>query len=532
MITKGTIYVNDSITDIQTGINQADSGKVIMVSMGSFGGDTVTISGKSNVAIIGPDRGQGTICELSGGRGLTLGSTSTGITIANLQIEGLLTLAGSGNNYFTNLDCLGGITISSGATGNYFFKNCGITGSIIVPNTFLGVIAFNQCNFAGATFSLNNQSPLQVQIVLALNLPLARPTNATYGLANSDTNLHITTDTRYLRVNNSVGVSGQILYSGGSGNSTYWGNDLTTSLSTEISTRGSADTSLSTALSTEISTRGSDVLSLSTGLSAETSDRGSADTSLSTALSTETSTRGSADTSLSTGLSTEISARTSADTSITNLFTSTLSLSNVVVQGNTTMGTTSADTIIPNGSLTKPFTIGTYTTESYSTSSLSVFNYLGGTFESSFVDVSGGSASLNDGTSHILRYPFTSSPFDASGITLPKGTYMFWYSVRTDEIAAYSITKLLMGLTTSNVLTTLSSESTIAASLPNISCYYHRTDAIGATAITTPYENNFLTTSGCFRLSSSTKLYPFFGWKLTNPPVDYLYLNLVITRIG
>ena len=305
---------------------------------------------------------------------------------------------------------------------------------------------------------------------------------------------------------------------------------LTNSLSTETSIRGSADTSLSTALSTETSIRGSADTSLSTALSTETSIRGSADTSLSTALSTESSIRTSADTSLSTALSTETSIRTSADTSITNLFTSSLSLSNVVVQGNTTMGTTSANTIIPNGSLTKPFTIGTYSPSSCSTTSLGVFAYLGGTFEST-IDITGGYGS---GT---FNYPFNTSPFDASGITLPKGTYMFWYALRTDKNAAYCISKLQMGLTNSPALTNTSSESDIANTLPNLTCYYHRTDPIGATATatTTPYENNFLTTSGCFILSSNTKLYPFFGWTTANlgaDGLDHLYLNLVIARIG
>ena len=110
---------------------------------------------------------------------------------------------------------------------------------------------------------------------------------------------------------------------------------LSTSVSTEVSTRGSADTSLSTSVSTETSVRASDDVSLSTSISTETSVRGSADTSLttvvstnvskttslSTSVSTEASVRGSADTSLSTSVSTEASVRTSADTSIVTSIT-------------------------------------------------------------------------------------------------------------------------------------------------------------------------------------------------------------------
>lgn len=74
---------------------------------------------------------------------------------------------------------------------------------------------------AGATFLLSNPSPLQVQFALCINLPASRPTNATYGSSNSDASLNITTDTTNLRINNSLGTSGQVLTSGGTGPA-YW----------------------------------------------------------------------------------------------------------------------------------------------------------------------------------------------------------------------------------------------------------------------------------------------------------------------
>ena len=96
---------------------------------------------------------------------------------------------------------------------------------------------------------------------------------------------------------------------------------LSTAVSTEISTRGSADTSLSTAISTEVSTRGSADTSLSTAGSSGVSR----DTSLSTAVSTEISTRGSADTTLSTSISTETSSRISGDGSLTTALSNEIS---------------------------------------------------------------------------------------------------------------------------------------------------------------------------------------------------------------
>ena len=109
---------------------------------------------------------------------------------------------------------------------------------------------------------------------------------------------------------------------------------LSTSLSNEISIRGSADSSLST----NISSNTSKDSSLSTLVSTETSARSSGDSSLSTSVSTETSTRSSADSSLSTSISsgtssdsslstlisTETSTRSSADSSLsTNISSNT-----------------------------------------------------------------------------------------------------------------------------------------------------------------------------------------------------------------
>ena len=203
-------YVNDNQRDIQDGIDAASSGQAIYLSPGSFGGATVTISGKDNIAIVAPPRGQGAICELSGGRALTINSSSSRISIANLQIEGLLTLASTGNNYFTNIQALSGITIAAGATGNYFFRDCEISGPITVPATFAGLITFAQCNFSGATFSLSQVSPLQVQIAQCLNLPVSRPVNATYGSTNADVALTITLDATVANVET---INNSYLYS-------------------------------------------------------------------------------------------------------------------------------------------------------------------------------------------------------------------------------------------------------------------------------------------------------------------------------
>ena len=92
---------------------------------------------------------------------------------------------------------------------------------------------------------------------------------------------------------------------------------LTTSLSTEILQRTSADTSLTTGVSSlSTAVRTADT-SLTTSLSTEISQRTSADTSLTTGVSSLSTVVSTADASLTTSLSTEISQRTSADASLT-----------------------------------------------------------------------------------------------------------------------------------------------------------------------------------------------------------------------
>jgi hypothetical protein len=217
------LYVNEGVNDIQTAVNSATGGTQIVIGSGSYAGSTLAISNKSNIALIAPPRGQGTIAELASGRGLALESSSTGsITVANLQIEGQMSLGGSGNNYFTNLQALNGVVVENGATGNYFFADCEIAGLVVVPPTFSGVIAFNACNFQGATFAINPTSPLQVQFALCFNLPTTRPALATYGSTNADTSLVITTDTNLVRLAGQYGTAGQVLTSQGDSASAIW----------------------------------------------------------------------------------------------------------------------------------------------------------------------------------------------------------------------------------------------------------------------------------------------------------------------
>ena len=191
--------------------------------------------------------------------------------------------------------------------------------------------------------------------------------------------------------------------------------------------------------------------------------------------------------------------------------------------GNTQFGDDSADNIVPNGTLTKPFIIGTYASQSsYSTTSITpLTTYLGGTLES--VKTFTNSATGN------FRYIMASvSPFNANGaITLTAGTYMFWLALNFEDGSVFNLTDLTMGLTTISTLTSASSEATIIASLPNLTCFFHKTDA--GDAAVSDSEQRVL--SSCFNLASSTTVYPFYSAN-HSVTVDTVSCNTVFVKIG
>ena len=80
-------YVNDGVNDIQTVHDDAafGQGDVIFVSSGSYGGSTLSLT-KPNFSILPPPTGISNICELTGGRGLTIsGASCTRVRIRSLQ---------------------------------------------------------------------------------------------------------------------------------------------------------------------------------------------------------------------------------------------------------------------------------------------------------------------------------------------------------------------------------------------------------------------------------------------------------------
>lgn len=152
-IHSNSFYANDGLSDIQTEIDNvgASQGQIVWISSGSFGGADVSINDKINMGLIGPDVGN-TICELSGGRGLSITGTSERIRIANLQIEGAFSITGTkGRHVFSDCEFLGGVTID-GVTDSsatfITFQDCVFENqNVNLLNLSNCIVYFNRCSF-------------------------------------------------------------------------------------------------------------------------------------------------------------------------------------------------------------------------------------------------------------------------------------------------------------------------------------------------------------------------------------------------
>ncbi len=161
---SNSYYVNDGITDIQTVHDDASFGQgdVIFVSSGSYGGSTLSLT-KSNFFIHPPAAGVGDICELAGGRGLTIsGNDCTRIRIRSLQIEGNTLIDGTqGRHLFKDVSFLGTTTITNGTANFITFQDCDFAGAVTIASSVTATIYFNRCSFGGVAISSSLANPLQ-----------------------------------------------------------------------------------------------------------------------------------------------------------------------------------------------------------------------------------------------------------------------------------------------------------------------------------------------------------------------------------
>lgn len=195
---------------------------------------------------------------------------------------------------------------------------------------------------------------------------------------------------------------------------------------------------------------------------------------------------------------------------------------NATFNGNTTLGNAAADEITPTGTVKVPFTIG-YASWSNSATT-NVTTYLGGTLQTS--------KTQNNVATGTFSYMMSSvTPYSVGGgVTLSGGTYMFWMGINMEDAAAFDVTDLRMGLTTSSTLVAGSTEADYLSGLPNLTCYFHKTDS--ANAAINDSENRVL--SGCFYNSLiSATYYPFYY--INNNAaggIDTVETDILIVKIG
>ncbi len=180
-----SVYVNDNIKSLQTGIDEVGSrqGVVVNVSPGSYADENIVINGKINMGVLAQIPGGTLITEIGTAgtpRNLTIsGATSTRVKMSGFNIKGLTTIDGTlGRHYFYKNEFNGGLTFT-GSTSNFcVFQDCDIVSTLTIPNTFAGVIYFVRCAFNGSAITLNNPSPLQI-IFTDCNGFLTFPTQCT-----------------------------------------------------------------------------------------------------------------------------------------------------------------------------------------------------------------------------------------------------------------------------------------------------------------------------------------------------------------
>lgn len=161
---SNSYYVNDGVNDIQAVHDDAafGEGDVIFVSSGSYGGSTLSLT-KSNFSILPPPTGINSICELSGGRGLTIsGASCTRVRVRSLQIEGNALIDGTqGRHLFKSVTFLGTTTITNGTSNFITFEDCEFAGAITIASSVTATIYFVRCSFGGVAISSSLATPTQ-----------------------------------------------------------------------------------------------------------------------------------------------------------------------------------------------------------------------------------------------------------------------------------------------------------------------------------------------------------------------------------
>jgi hypothetical protein len=517
------------------GVGDSMGGGTINIGRNDAGVTTTTTSINNGSAHTGP---------INIGSGASAKTITIGSAASTNTINGTTTIAGTAN---INTTSLSNTNIGNGAAGGNFTVNAAANSITGTTNTILGTTDINVSGTSAT--SIGNTAGLLAFLGDDINIDGSDITIKTTGSSNGVVNVEGSQNITLLSVVDAVYINNTGVAKTNIGNTTgtisLTGATNTILGTTNINNTGVSNTNIGNTTGL-LALKGDDVTIDATDIYLTTTgvdygvivlEGSESVTLLSVVDNVYINFTGDADTKIGnttgdidlTGATNTILGTTNinntgvSNTNIGNTTGVTTVTGQATFLGNTQFGDASADAIVPNGTLTKPFIIGTYASQSsYSTTSTTpITTYLGGTLEST-------KTFTNSATGNFRYIMASVTPFNASGaITLTAGTYMFWLAINFEDASVFNLTDLTMGLTTISTLTSASSEATIIASLPNLTCFFHKTDAGDASA--SDSEQRVL--SSCFNLASSTTVYPFY-FANHSVTVDSVNCNTVFVKIG
>lgn len=233
-LTSNSLYVNDGVNSIQSGVDASNQADTVFISSGSFG-ETPVINNKYNISLTNLGSNGGTICEIL--NGLSITGTSELIRLNNITIKGSsCVIRGVGRHRFTNCSFIGSaitpLNITIGQTVSQFmtFLDCEFNQycNITIHPTFANVLYFINCNFQSASITCSQSLPQQVIFNNCSGLDNLAGSNFTkVGLTVTGTDINVNQTNSYIAsslnlasgskiyLNNDDGGVGNVIQSNG-----------------------------------------------------------------------------------------------------------------------------------------------------------------------------------------------------------------------------------------------------------------------------------------------------------------------------
>ena len=223
-LTSNSIYVNDNISSIQSGVDSSTQADTIFISSGSYG-ESLVINNKYNISLTNLSSNGGTICEILNGVSIT--GTSELIRLNNITIKGSsCVIRGVGRHRFNNCGFVGSATtplnITIGQTVSQFmtFLDCEFNQycNITIHPMFANVLYFINCNFQSASITCNQPLPQQVVFNNCSGLDNLSGSNFTkVGLTVSGSDINVNQTNSYIASSLNMASASKIYIGGDDG---------------------------------------------------------------------------------------------------------------------------------------------------------------------------------------------------------------------------------------------------------------------------------------------------------------------------